>query len=290
MTTDITTMDDAELNRKLAAMAGQFVGGSDRFIPKLSINRAAEDTKTKQDLPVGAFCLNVKAGRVYAKRKEAIQFRLFAKRYGYVKFDAEFENGPGMRKGATVARSVQLPDFKKGSEYISDDGSIKCGKASIPEGQKNPSVKTNIFFYGTASFKGTLADGTEVEVKDEPCYFTIKGKRFLEVDNIFKDFGKDGKRFFDYNLTITPVYRAVADTGVYDMDMVFTDLTNRLPFNQEVFKTLENFFDYINAANRAVEVKFNQAVKTANEDAPQASDTVVAGDSESLDDDLIDQE
>jgi hypothetical protein len=288
--TELTTQDDAEFNRRLAQMSGQYIGGSDNFIPKLSVNRAAEDPKTKQDLPIGAFTLNTKAhGRVFAKRKESIQFRLYAKRYGYVKFDNDYDNGPGQKKGATTARSVQLSDFRKGSEYISDDGTLKCGKASLPEGTKNPTVKTKIFFYGTVSFKGTTVEGTEVELVNEPCVLVQGGKNFLTIDGIFKDFGKDGRRFFDYYMTLTPVYVPVADSGVYNVEMSFTDLTKRLDFGDEGMKTLESFFNYIEGNNKAIELKFNQAIANRAADADTTGDSVVAG-GDDLGDDLIDEE
>ena len=286
----LTTQEDAEFERKLRAMAGQYVGGSDAFIPKLNVNTIPEDPKTKKDLPVGAFTFTSKTHgkRVFSARKAAVQFRLFAKRYGYVKFDANFDNGPGLKKGKTTSRSVQLTDFKRGSEYISEDGTLKCGKANEPEGSK--AVKTKIFFYGTVSFSGTDAEGNAVVVENEPVHITQGGAKFLEIDNYFKDFAKDGRRFFDHEMTLKPVFVQIATGGVYNIDMTFTDLTKRLEFGDEGFKTLQTFFDYIEANNKAIEVKFNQAVSGKNQAQEDAKhDHVVEGGGD-LGDDLIEEE
>lgn len=283
---NVIKQDDAEFERKLRAMAGQYVGGTD-YIPKLSINRAPE-SKDGKELPVGAFTLNAKAyGRVFSGRKEAVQFRLYAKRYGYQKYDKDAPVQGTKKTGAIVARSVQLTDFKKGTEYISEDGTLKCGKASIPEGAKNPQVKTKIYFYGTVSFKGTNEEGKEVVLTDEPCFFMLGGAKFLEIDGYFKDFSKDGRRFFDYYLTLKPVYVQVGDGGVYNIETVFTDLTNRLEFNEEVFNTLQKFFDYIEANNKAIEVKFN-AKLAGNADAVQGAE-IVSG-SDDLANDMIEED
>lgn len=288
-TSTALAINDPELQERIRKMSGQYVGGSENFIPKLKVNSKAEDPKTKQDLPIGAFFVSTKDGNVYAKRKEAVQFRLFAKRYGYVKFDADAENpNDAKKKGAITSRSVLLSDFKKGSEYISSDGTLKCGKASIPEGTKNPSVKTKIHFFGTVSFKGATAEGKEVEIKDMPVTFTAGGKDFLSIDNIFKDFSKDGRNYFDYYLTLKPVYVAVGDGGLYKIDMEFTDLTNKLEFTQETYNTLENFFNYIEGNNKAIEVQFNQALAGKDADAPQPGDEIVTGCD--LGDDLIDED
>jgi RNAse (barnase) inhibitor barstar len=284
----LITENDAEFERKLRAMAGQYVGGSDAFIPKLGVNRLPEDPKTKQDLPVGAFTFKHKThGWVFAERKKPVAFRLFAKRFGYERFDNDFDNGPGQKKGKMVSRSVQLTDFKKGSEYISECGRFKCGKANEPEGSK--AVKTKIFFYGTVSFKGTTADGKEVDIVNEPVVIKQGGLKFLEIDNYFKDFAKDGRKFFDFELTLTPKFVQIADGGVYNIEMQYTDLTKKLEFNDEVFKTLQTFFDYIEAQNKAIEVKFKQVVEGKNQATEDAKhdDVVDSGD---LENDFIEEE
>lgn len=286
-TTTALAINDPEFEAKLRAMSGQYVGGSENFIPKLKVNSRAEDPKTKQDLEVGAFVVRTRDGDVYAKRKETVQFRLYAKRYGYTKFDPAAPNPNGPKPGAITARSVQLADFKRGSEYISSDGSLKCGKGTLPEGSKIQ-IKTKIYFYGTVTFKGRTAEGKEVDVVDMPVTFTASGKDFLVIDNIFKDFSKDGRRYFDYNLTLKPVYVAVGDGGLYKIDVEFTDLTNKLEFNDKVYGTLKKFFEYIEANNKDVEVKFNQARASKDVGIPQAeADVVTAGD---LADDLIDED
>ena len=264
MTKELTTQEQADFDRKIRAMAGQMVGGSENFIPKLNVNKNPEDQEGN-DIPVGGFKVKTKnQGTVYSKRKEGIQFRLFAKRYGYVAYDSK---GGADGKGATVARSVLLPDFNKGSEYISDDGSLKAGKAN----PKTPTTRVSckIEFFGLATFDGVSPKGEPIRVENEPMRFTIGGKPFLSVDGYLKDFGKDGRLFFDYMLTVTPVHKG---EGFYNIELQFTDLTNKLEFGEEGFKTLQTFYDYIEANNKAIEVKFNQALKNK----PTAEDSVGA--------------
>lgn len=290
-TTALTTVDP-EMLAKLRAMAGQFVGGSTNFIPKLNINKASED-KFGNELPVGGFSVSTKDGVIYGARKAPVQFRLYAQRFGYTKFDATVDNGPGKKKGATTSRSVQLPDFKKGSEYISDDGTLKCGKAAIPEGAKNPTVKTKILLYGTVSFKGfKFVDGAkvDVEVVNEPVVVQVQGKQFMPVSDYLKDFAKDGKMFLEYEMTLGVEYAPGENGGFYNITFNFTDLTKRLPIDDEAISTLQKFADTIEANNKAIEVKFNQALTNRNAAGPQVGDDIVEDGGNDLGNDFADDE
>lgn len=287
MTNEVANYNDIEFQKKLRAMSGQFVGGSQEFIPKVAINKAPE--KDGVDLPVGAFMIKRKDDIVYSKRKEPVKFRLYARRYVYSLFDGSVDNGKGKPKGKTVAWSVQLPGFGRGNEYISTNGLLKCGRASYAdEDKKRPKAKT--LLYGTVSFNGTTDKGTEVTITDLPVIFAVGGKQMVDLGDYLKDFEKDGKQFFDYEMDVKATFVPSDGGGFYNVDFVFADLTNRLPFGDETFKTLEKFCHYINANNKAVEEKFNQVLNKQGTPAENAPDGIVDSPEDDLASDMIEEE
>lgn len=282
--TNVTTQLDAEKYRKLRAMAGQMVGGSENFIPALQINKTPE--KDGHEIPVGVITFKSKKhGEVFSKRKDSpISLRVFAKRYRYAAFSQSYKDNHKGHSGM-IGRSIYAVDFKQ--EFVSDNGLLKAGKGSskVPA---DTSVKCKHIVFATISFDGTNLKGEPVEVRDEPVQLTIGGKVWKEFDEYMNNFSKSGKFYFDYPMTLTVSFR---EGGFYNVGLVFTDLTKPIPQTDETFKTLETFSDYINAENKAIEQKYIEAQKNVETPADKVGDDIIVPTQEVTDvgDDLIEE-
>jgi hypothetical protein len=279
--TTVVTQDDAERMRKLRAMSGQLVGGSENFIPALQINKTPE--KEGFEIPVGVITFRSKTlGEVFAKRKEPVSFRVFAKRYRYTAYSQSYKDTHKGHSG-TIGRSIFGADFKV--EYISDNGLLRAGKGSakVPA---DTAAKCKHIFFGTISFTGTNLKGEPVEVKDEPVSLTMGGKPWKEIDEYITNFSKSGKLLFDYPMALTVTFR---EGGFYNVNLVFADLTKPVKQDDATFKTLETFSDYINAENKQIEAKYIQAQKNVPTQEEVAADDVV-GEPTDVNDDMIEEE
>lgn len=229
---------------QLKALSGQLVGGSQDFLPGLTVNKNAED-KDGNELKPGTFTFkHPKLGNVYSKRKEAIKFRPFLHRYRYEAWNPNADGG----KGKAEARTIDIKDFKE--EAISDNGLIKCGRGA--EATKHLQIKCRHILYGTVSFVGTNAKGEAVEVQNEPVVIKIGGKSWDKVSDLLKDAEKRNILIWDHELDLTIVAR---EGGFYNTDLKWADLTKVLPFDEA---NLTKFIEYVEANNKLIAKKFEE--------------------------------
>jgi hypothetical protein len=240
---------------QLLAMSGQLISGQKDFLSSLYINRQTE-TPTEKDAPIPAFCIDHKdktLGRCYAEKKASVLFRPYYKAYRYEAFDPTANKG----EGANAGRSIIFSDWKE--EIISDNGYMKAGKDSLDKFPAGTAVKCKIVVYGTVSFDGTDQNGNPVKIVDYPVFIKLGGKRFLDYDELFKDFKKKQKLTFQYDLKLTPFLTRKGTTN-YVAEIEWDNLTTEHPVTQEVIDTLQNFIDYIALENKRIENKWKRII------------------------------
>jgi hypothetical protein len=256
-----TTMTDED-RRRILAMSGQVISGSNNFIPKVKVNKVPVDEETGEDLPVGVVCYMSKAHEkmVYAKRKETVTFTPFAHRKRYEAYDSAANNG----KGGITGRSILFVNWNE--DIVASNGRLKAGKNddSLPE---TVAVKCKHVFFGLISFTGVDAKGEVVVVDNEPVFVQIGGKAFIEYGDMMKEM--EGKILCTYDMELSAVHRG---EGIYTMELKFIDVTNPSEFSPEKMEALETFSEYINAENLMISKKFDSITKKYNDDGPDLED------------------
>ena len=271
--TDVVTQDDAERMRKIRAMTGQLVGGSENFIPGLRVNKNPEDDDGNE-VPTGVLSFRSKKyGDVYGKRKQPVVMRPYAHRMRYEAYDSVAKKA--------VGRSVLFSTFKE--EAISDNGYMKAGKDSNTFNDTTKS-KCKHMFYGTVSGDFTTAKGETVTLENEPVFMKVGGMKFIEISDYIKDFTKKGKILPNYTIAVSAVHLG---EGIYNIEFVWSDLTKKLELDEAAFDTLQKFSDYINAENAVITKKYNYLLSKRLNAGDTVGDDIV-DDGGTLNDDLVD--
>jgi len=274
--TEVVTQDDAERMRKIRAMTGQLVSGSENFIPGLRINKNPEDSDGN-DVPTGVLSFrHKKHGDLYGKRKQAVILRPYAHRMRYEAYDSAAKK--------TLGRTILFSTFNE--EAVADNGLIKAGKDSNALNSTTKS-KCKHMIYGTVSGEFTTAKGDTVAVTNEPVFFKVGGKKFIEISDYLKKFSKEGKLLPNYEMEIVAVHLG---EGIYNIEFEFKDLTKFLDLDDEAMDTLQKFAEYINAENAMIRKKYD-AILSKRATAEDANDDVVGGDdTPGLTEDFVDAE
>jgi len=283
MTTTEVTKSGEYTKAQLLAMSGQMLSGNKDFVANLYINKAPEDDEGNE-LKTGTFAFrspDPDVGLVMAKKpkkgeaENPVLFRPYYKGYRYEVYDSE--------KSATVARTIIFTDFKQ--EIIADNGLLKAGAKSdkLPSTSK---ARCKIVVFGTVSFKGVLANGTDYEVVNQPVYIKLAGAGFLDYDKLFKDFARTNKMMFQYDLQLIAKH---VKEAIYTIELKWHNLTNRYEVDDETIKLLENFSNYVNLENKRIETKW-QRIINKEPTAEDKDDPIVGGEDSDLGADLKDED
>jgi|TARA_R110000824_G_scaffold140404_2_gene306278 hypothetical protein len=269
--TALVKLEDPDYIKRIKAMSGQLVTGSDNFIPGIRINKNPETEDKKHDLPVGVFTLRSKQHDgvdVYSKRRGTVTFRPFVHKMRYEAYDS--------LQNKTVGRSIYFTSFSE--EIIADNGVLKAGHKSeaIAETTK---AKCKHIVFGLLSFKGTTEDGTEVEVVDEPSFVKAGGKAFIEISDMFKEFDNSDRILPMHYLSIEPTNHG---EGIYSTALAFEPLTKTHVWDTDTEEALIMFDAYITAENDMIQKKWEAKVLKNSSDS---ADYLVGG---NLEDDLAD--
>lgn len=233
----------------LIKLSGNIVSGSDEYLSGLIINKEVEDRDGK-DVPVPSFYVTYpEVGRVYSERKKPIEIRPFVKAMRYEKWLEQ-------EKKAQCTTIF----FSWGEEIIDELGGTD--KLNKPNDDK---VKCKHLIYCTVSFKGTTAEGKEVDVKDFPTLLRVGGASFGNVMDLFDELGDD--RILMQHPLIVDTYKS---GPAYNFKLFWKDLTEELPITAADWDTLQNFRKEIDFFNKGITNKFKLAQKGSP--APEATD------------------
>jgi len=279
MSTELTTVDLAELN-KLAAGAGANpnAGGGPR-VPQLKVNMDDEDVDGKP-LPRGYFMLTEQEVTSYAKE---VKFRPLAMHLQYIDYD-EAEN-------KLVCRTVQNSNFQQ--EFRDTRGTTRCGRPSGPEWRDMPkeakeeykNISCVRYVRGIVSYEGETKTGEKISVDNVPCVIRLKGTNFSPFEEEYMKKIPNGRMIWDFWLDMS-LERQKNGSVVYYIMHFAADFASPVPVDVPTFETIKYFVQMVDEDNERVERDYKSALAKRNGDA-SVYDSIAEGGGE-LEGDLED--
>ena len=218
--------DDAALNK----MLGISQESSGSGITKLKINALAEDDQDRP-MQMGTFFLTGyhedKEDTVYAKEAT---IRVIMPTYQYLHYDSAEKK--------VVAQSI-IANSLNGTEFVSDNGLIRCGKLPKAKAEKNPmtpeqakiqkDVKCKMSLWVLVSMKGKTIDGREAEVADVPAVWTVSQSAFMTAQELLEQFAKSKRSPLKYDVTVTLKKEKTGTTIYYVPIFNVSDKSSAVP-------------------------------------------------------------
>lgn len=211
--TELTQMDN-ELDNIVAAMSsdnveemmkltGQGGGVTEKVgLPRLNINYDQE-TDDGNSLTRGDWKIFFNGQYLFAKE---VKLRALLRTYEYSVWDAEANEG----KGGFSCKSVQKTSF--GGGFPDTQGGNKCGRLTRDEEDlldkddvrylSSRAVVCNQVIYGRISGSFTTADGTAVELTDEPVIAYFKRSGFKPISDFIQGLTKQNKLMAQTNILL----------------------------------------------------------------------------------------
>lgn len=243
-------LSDAALNELLGVSSG--MGAT---VTRLKINPHSEDDK-ERPIPMGSFYVDGDGDAFYSK---TVEFRIISPTYQYQRYDEGTKT--------FTARSIIGQNFKV--EYISDDGTIRCGKlprkqveGQVISGEQEKiqkQVDCKLTLWGLVSFTGKSAEGVEKVYKDFPVAWTLSQTGFVEVMALLKEYEKSKKAAIKYPLTVT-LRKEKSGQTIYYVP-VFTVATDPTPIPGTANDALLSMRDYVKAINEDITEKYRAAIE-----------------------------
>jgi len=232
--------------------------GSNR-LPILKINYQEEDDKGNE-LKKGAFALTLPSGTVYGKD---VRVRVFSDYMQYLDYDPAQE--------AVVNKTII---HRGGDEPIDEKGGIRCGKPTSNAlremgddiREKYKSITCFRYLYAKVSISdAATADGTAVEVKDEPCLFRMKGASFLAFNSVTESCRAQKLKFLEVESAVT-TERQKKGSVTYFTTKFEPDFSNIIPITSDDLHFMSKILDTVNFENKQVMAKYNEALRNSQED------------------------
>jgi len=179
---------------EMMKLTGQGGGASERVgLPRLNINYDQE-TDDGHNLTRGDWKMFFNGQYIFAKE---VKLRALLRTYEYSMYDPEANDG----KGGFSCKSVQKTSF--GGGFPDTQGGNKCGRLTRDEEDMldkddvryltSRAVVCNQVIYGRISGTFHSADGTPVEVTDEPVIAYFKRSGFKPISDFIQGLTKQSK-------------------------------------------------------------------------------------------------
>ena len=232
-------------------------------LPRLSINRAAEDDDGNALRP-GVYTIYdpESEAKVYSLKDEAVHFRPFINAYQYMEYDADNNN--------YSSTSVIFKSWK--DEPIDTNGGLRCGKVigkdkdklSQAELDAQRNIKCYRLVYGLLSMKCTKADGEATSIENMPILWRVTGSNFKPIGESLKSLKGRNSLMFNHVLNLTSK-RKKSGSNVYNVASIAVD-KKETDFSKKDLETMEMFNELITEENKRVSELWQDANKKANKD------------------------
>ena len=278
MNTDLSTLNTKDVSVKnplsveeLMAISGQESKRS--FLPRLSINRQAEDEDGNR-LTQGsyAFYHDESGGTVYAKE---VSFRPFLNRYQYMAYDPE--------ERQYTSRSIVFQDWQQ--DAIDSTGTLRCGKVpakdhdtlSAKDAAKQGNIKCYRMLYGVVS--GTVevpVTGDSVEVTNYPVLWRATGTSWGIIGDAQTKVTSRKQPLMNYPWALT-TERAKAGGNIFYKPVIKIDFSEVVALTDDDYETLKVFGEMLKEENASILEEY-EAAKRKNDTSLEGMVNAVEGD------------
>lgn len=245
---------------EIMKVTGQGTASSDKVgLPRLSINYDQE-TEDGMNLKRGDWKIYLDGRFIYASE---VTLRTLLRTFEYSMWDAEANEG----KGGFSCKSIQKTSF--GGSFPDTEGNDKCGRLSRDEENalekddprylSSRAVVCNQVMYGHISGAFHEADGTPVDVVDEPVVAYFKRSGFKPIADFVSSLAKQNKLMVLTEMKLTTSKQKKGSVTYWIPVPSFAGVVKTL--SEDDKELMSNFADTIKAHNENVMGQHREAVK-----------------------------
>lgn len=274
MNTDLSTLNTKDVSVKnplsveeLMAISGQEKKKS--FLPRLSINRQAEDDDGNA-LPLGSYSFYYDESGSSVCAKE-ISFRPFLNRYQYMAYDPEERN--------YTSRSIVFQNWDQ--DAIDSTGTLRCGKVpakdrdslSAKDAARQGNIKCYRMMYGVVS--GTVENpstGETLEVSNYPVLWRATGTSWGIIGDAQTKVTSRKQPLMNYPWNLT-TERAKAGGNIFYKPVIKIDFSEVVSLTDTDYETLQIFGEMLKDENAVIEEEYEASKRklhNPNDDALEA--------------------
>jgi len=258
--TELATVDLAELNKLAAAAGANPNANSGPRVPFLKVNMEDEDANGAV-LPRGQFMVTDQEETVYAKE---VKFRPLTMHLQYIHYDQDAKK--------MVSRTLQNSTFQQ--EFRDSNGTIRCGRPSGDEWRNMEKEDREPYkditcvrlVRGIVSYTGVNQAGEERVVENVPCVLRLKGTNFSPFEAEYMDKVPQGRMIWDYWLDLS-LERKKNGSVTYYIIHYSADFALPVPVDVPTFETIKHFTKLVEDDNARVESDYKSALARRNGDA-----------------------
>ena len=278
MTTALATVSASD-ERAIAAMLGMATEEK-TFMPQLKINLDDEDA-AGNELKKGKFFITGQEVPVYADK---VRIRPLSQMFQWVEYD------PDANKSTN--RTLVIPNFR--AEPRDEKGGVRCGKPASKVLKDNPELAKKFknitcfrLVHCLVSYTGNTSTGEEVTVENQPALLRLKGANFSPFeDEVVKALPK-GTKLYDFWIEVSNTKKKNGSVTYFVLNFN-PDIGKPVPLDQMTYDTMVHIVGTIKEENDRIESKYRAAISGRNADSA-AMNAIDVLDSDSLDDDLVDE-
>ena len=245
---------------EIMKVTGQGTASSDKVgLPRLSINYDQE-TEDGTNLKRGDWKIYLDGRFIYASE---VTLRTLLRTFEYSMWDAEANEG----KGGFSCKSIQKTSF--GGSFPDTEGNDKCGRLSRDEENSlekddprylsSRAVVCNQVMYGHISGAFHEADGTPVDVVDEPVVAYFKRSGFKPIADFVSSLAKQNKLMVLTEMKLTTSKQKKGSVTYWIPVPSFAGVVKTLSEDDKAL--MSNFADTIKAHNENVMGQHREAMK-----------------------------
>lgn len=278
MSTALATISASD-ERALAAMLGMATEEK-AFMPQLKINLDDEDAEGNP-LKKGKFFVTGQEIPVYADK---VRIRPLSQMFQWVEYDPD--------QNKSVNRTLIIPNFR--AEPRDEKGGVRCGKPASKVLKDNPELAKKFknitcfrLVHCLVSYEGESSTGDKIKVENQPALLRLKGANFSPFeDEVVKALPK-GTKLYDFWIEVSATKKKNGSVTYFVLGFN-PELGKPVPLDQMTYDTMLHIVGTIKEENDRIEAKYRAAVggRTADDAALNAIEVL---DSDSLDDDLVDE-
>ena len=255
-------VNDMSTNELMAMMGGaqnQQQKQETNLLPILRINYQEEDDNGNE-LKKGTFTIQGNDNDIYAKEAT---FRALGDYMQYLNYSQEEE--------AVVNRTII---HRMGDEPIDEKGTVRCGRPVGKElMQLSPDEKAKFkditcfrYIYGLVSMKGVTAEGESASVDNLPVLFRMKGTSFMNFSReVIEPCNGKGLQFQQVPTTLT-TKRHKNGSVIYFTAHFAPDFANTVEISPADAEVMRNILTMIKGANEQIRTKYDEALRSKQED------------------------
>jgi len=259
---DIIPVEGGLSLQEMAAELGASVAPKGPKIPALKINSQGED-KDGNQIPLGAFFLNVDGERAYAK--EGVKIRPLSNHIQYMHWG----------DGVLINKSRLIKNMRE--EARDQLGGLMCSMPTY-EASRGMTDQQREEYQGRdryrivralCSYEGTTASGNKVTVENQPCILSLKRKNYGPFYHDVLNRLPADTNMFDFDCVMTAEKHKSPKGATYYVMRFAPQFSTPLALDQMTYDSLSAVVSMVKAENQRIDEAHFKSLDKKNDEAEQ---------------------